>query len=46
MKKIEREDWFTTGLEILKNDGFLKITIDNLCDVLKVTKMPMVILTH
>lgn len=38
MKKIEREDWFTTGLEILKNDGFLKITIDNLCDVLKVTK--------
>ena len=38
MKKIEREDWFTTGLEILKKDGFLKITIDNLCDVLKVTK--------
>lgn len=38
MKKIEREDWFTTGLEILKNDGFLKITIDNLCNALKVTK--------
>ena len=38
MKKIEREDWFTTGLEILNTDGFLKITIDNLCDVLKVTK--------
>lgn len=38
MKKIEREDWFTTGLTILKDDGFLKITIDNLCDALKVTK--------
>lgn len=38
MKKIEREDWFTMGLEILKNEGFLKITIDNLCDMLKVTK--------
>lgn len=38
MKKIEREDWFTTGLEILEKDGFLKITIDNLCDTLKVTK--------
>ena len=38
MKKIEREDWFTTGFEILKKDGFLKITINNLCDALKVTK--------
>jgi len=38
MKKIERDDWFTAGLEILNTDGFLKITIDNLCDVLKVTK--------
>lgn len=38
MKKIERDDWFTTGLEILNTDGFLKITIENLCDVLKVTK--------
>lgn len=38
MKKIERDDWFATGLEILKKDGFLKITIDNLCDALKVTK--------
>lgn len=38
MKKTEREDWFTTGLGILEKDGFLKITIDNLCDALKVTK--------
>lgn len=38
MKKIEREDWFTAGLKILNTVGFLKITIDNLCDVLKVTK--------
>ncbi len=38
MKKIEREDWFITGLEILNTEGFLRITIDNLCDVLKVTK--------
>lgn len=38
MKKIEREDWFTIGLGILNADGFLKITIENLCDRLKVTK--------
>lgn len=38
MKKLEREDWFTTGLNILNSDGFLKITIDNLCYALKVTK--------
>lgn len=38
MKKVEREDWFTTGLGILEEDGFLKITIDNLCGALKVTK--------
>ncbi len=38
MKKIEKNDWFTTGLTILENDGFLKITIDNLCSILKVTK--------
>lgn len=38
MKKIERNDWFITGLEILNTDGFLKITIENLCDALKVTK--------
>lgn len=38
MKKIEREDWFTTGFEILKKDGFSKITIDNLCEALRVTK--------
>lgn len=38
MKKIEREDWFIAGFEILKKVGFSKITIDNLCDALKVTK--------
>lgn len=38
MKKIERIDWFTTGLKILSSDGFSKITIENICDILKVTK--------
>lgn len=38
MKKIEREDWFKQGLVILGNEGFSKVTIDNLCSVMKVTK--------
>ncbi len=38
MKKIEREDWFTAGLKILSKAGFQKITIENLCETLKVTK--------
>ncbi|MDD6210698.1 MAG: TetR/AcrR family transcriptional regulator [Bacteroidales bacterium] len=38
MKKIDREQWFITGMKILENDGFSKITIDNLCDSLNITK--------
>lgn len=38
MKKIEKIDWFTEGLKILATDGFAKITIENLCSILKVTK--------
>jgi AcrR family transcriptional regulator len=38
MKKVEKTDWFTEGLNILASDGFAKITIENLCSALKVTK--------
>ena len=38
MKRLEKEDWFVTGLSILEADGFSKITIENLCNILKVTK--------
>lgn len=38
MKKIEKTDWFTSGLAILETEGFLKITIENLCTMLNVTK--------
>ena len=38
MKKIEKKDWFTKGLKVLATEGFAKITIDNLCSILKVTK--------
>ncbi|MCD7902160.1 MAG: TetR/AcrR family transcriptional regulator [Bacteroides sp.] len=38
MKKIEKKDWFTEGLKVLATEGFAKITIDNLCSILKVTK--------
>lgn len=38
MKRLKKEDWFVTGLSILEADGFSKITIENLCEILKVTK--------
>jgi len=38
MKKIEKTDWFEDGMKVLKTEGFQRITIDNLCTSLKVTK--------
>ena len=38
MKKVNKKDWFEKGLELLASDGFQKITIDNMCTILKVTK--------
>lgn len=38
MKKIEKNDWFSTALSIMEREGFSKITIENLCSRLKVTK--------
>lgn len=38
MRRLEKTDWFVTGLSILEADGFSKITIENLCNILKVTK--------
>ncbi len=38
MKKIEKNSWFTEGFDILKKGGFSKITIENLCTRLQVTK--------
>jgi len=37
MKK-GKEDWCKEGMDILNTDGFSKITIENLCSKLKVTK--------
>lgn len=38
MKKIEKTDWFKEGLRVLANEGYQRITIDNLCSLLKITK--------
>lgn len=38
MKKIERNSWFIEGFSILAKEGFSRITIENLCTRLKVTK--------
>ncbi len=38
MKKIEKTSWFTESFAILESEGFSKITIDNLCKRLNVTK--------
>lgn len=38
MKKIEKTDWFEQGMKVIKTEGFQRITIDNLCKALKVTK--------
>lgn len=38
MKKVDKNQWFVIGLKVLENDGFSKITIDNLCTLLEITK--------
>ena len=38
MKKVDKKDWFEKGMKLLASDGFQKITIDNMCTILKVTK--------
>lgn len=38
MKKVEKKQWFIIGLQIIENEGVSKITIDNLCALLKITK--------
>lgn len=38
MKKVDKEQWFIVGLDVLGKDGFSKITIDNLCGLLQITK--------
>ena len=38
MKKVEKKQWFIIGLQIIKNSGVTKITIDNLCNLLGITK--------
>ena len=38
MKKVEKKQWFIIGLQIIENSGVTKITIDNLCNLLGITK--------
>lgn len=38
MKKVEKKQWFIMGLQIIENEGVSKITIDNLCNLLEITK--------
>lgn len=38
MNKVDKKQWFIVGLDILEKDGFAKITIDNLCTQLEITK--------
>lgn len=38
MKQTAKNNWYTLAIGILENDGFAKITIDNLCLSLQVTK--------
>lgn len=38
MKKVDKKQWFVTGLTVLEKEGFAKITIDNLCGLLQITK--------
>lgn len=38
MKKVDKEQWFVMGLDVLAKDGFSRITIDNLCGLLQITK--------
>lgn len=38
MKKVDKKQWFVVGLDVLAKDGFSRITIDNLCGLLQITK--------
>lgn len=38
MKKVDKKQWFIVGLDVLEKDGFARITIDNLCELLQITK--------
>ncbi len=38
MKKIEKGAWLEKGLNVLVNEGFQRITIENLCTLLQITK--------
>lgn len=38
MKKVDKKQWFVVGLDVLAKDGFARITIDNLCGLLQITK--------
>ena len=38
MKKVDKKQWFVTGLTVLEKEGFARITIDNLCGLLQITK--------
>ena len=38
MKQLGTKDWLSAGFDILEKDGFTKVTIENLCGALNVTK--------
>lgn len=38
MKRLGKSDWYIAGFTILEAEGFSKITIENLCSSLKITK--------
>jgi AcrR family transcriptional regulator len=38
MKQLGKKDWLSAGFDILEKDGFTKVTIENLCGALGVTK--------
>jgi AcrR family transcriptional regulator len=38
MKQLSKKDWLSAGFDILETDGFTKVTIENLCGALGVTK--------
>lgn len=38
MKKVDKAQWYIVGLSVLEKEGFAKITIDNLCGLLQITK--------
>lgn len=38
MKKVTKSNWLEEGFHILETEGYTKITVDNLCEQLQVTK--------